>query len=176
MEAKYFDTFCPYCDKEVRAYLITRRETHCVRGEDIVIDATVAVCPLCGEDIGDSRIDGPTIDRAFDIYRKRHGIPGPDELKALRAAYGMSIREFSRFLGFGEQTYASYACGSLPDLLHNRMIKLASTREGARLLIPLAEEEGLISEKSLKLARAFAYPEEQQDGTGQPAGKTAAAR
>ena len=158
MERKTFDTYCPYCDVEVKAPLIVRTETHRVRGEAIVIDATVAVCPHCGEDIGDTRFDGVTLDRVYDIYRARHNMLSTQQIKDVRARYGMSLREFSRFLGFGEQTYASYENGSLPDELHDRMIKLASTPEGARLLIPLAEHA--ISAKSLQLARAFAYPEE----------------
>ena len=157
METKTFDTFCPYCDVEVKAVLEDRTETHCIRGENIVLEnVPVAICPLCGEEIGDSRVDGPTIERAFDVYRARHGMLFTKDIKAIRACYGMSVREFSRFLGFGEQTYASYECGSLPDELHERMIRIASTPEGARLIIPLAE--GAISEKSMALAQAFAYP------------------
>ena len=75
----------------------------------------------------------------------------------------MSLREFSRYLGFGEQTYASYERSAIPDTLHSRMIRLASTPEGARCLIPLAE--GSISKKSLQLALAFA----RQGETSAPA-------
>ena len=88
-----------------------------VRGEAIVIDATVAVCPHCGEDIGDTRVDGVTLDRVYDIYRARHNMLSTQQIKDVRTRYGMSLREFSRFLGFGEQTYASYENGSLPDEL-----------------------------------------------------------
>ncbi|MDN0069531.1 type II TA system antitoxin MqsA family protein [Collinsella ihumii] len=163
MEQKTYNTFCPYCDVEVEAILDIRTERHCVRGEKIILDnVPVAVCPLCGQDIGDSRVDGPTIDRAYNVYRTRHNMLFTEDIKAIRARYGMSLREFSRYLGFGEQTYASYENGSLPDELHDRMIRIASTLEGARLIIPLAE--GAISEKSLRLARAFAYPEETDTG------------
>lgn len=140
------------------AILDIRTERHRVRGEEIILDnVPVAVCPLCGQDIGNTRIDGPTIDRAYDVYRARHNMLFTKDIKAIRARYGMSLREFSRYLGFGEQTYASYENGSLPDELHDRMIRIASTPEGARLIIPLAE--GAISEKSLRLALTFAYPE-----------------
>ncbi|WP_066831741.1 type II TA system antitoxin MqsA family protein [Collinsella ihumii] len=166
MEQKTFSTFCPYCDEEVEAVLDIRTERHCVRGEEIILDnVPVAVCPLCGEDIGNTRIDGPTIDRAFDIYRTRHNMLFTKDIKEVRARYGMSLREFSRFLGFGEQTYASYENGSLPDELHDRMIRIASTPEGARLIIPLAE--GSISEKSMRLARALAYPEGDAESSHQ---------
>ena len=45
------------------------------------------------------------------------------------------------------------------------MIRIASTPEGARLIIPLAE--GAISEKSMRLAQAFAYPEGDAESSHQ---------
>lgn len=155
MDSKFYDTFCPVCDRDVQARLVCRREVQLVMGERVEHDAVVAICPHCGEPIGDSRVDQQNFELVDRIYRERHGIPSPTQLKALRAQYGMSVREFSRFLGFGEQTYATYERGAIPDELHARMIKLARTREGARCLIPLAE--GSISEKSMACAQAFAW-------------------
>lgn len=55
----------------------------------------------------------------------------------LRKRIGLSVREFSRFLGFGEQTAARYERGSVPDTLHSNTIRLASDADGARLLLAL---------------------------------------
>lgn len=55
----------------------------------------------------------------------------------LRKRIGLSVRELSRFLGFGEQTAARYERGSVPDTLHSNTIRLASDADGARLLLAL---------------------------------------
>lgn len=156
MSANTVETFCPVCDHGVAAQLVKCTETFPVYGEPIETVSTVAVCPDCGGVIGDLAVDGKNLDTAFAIYRERHRIPSQAQIRELRQRYGMSVRDFSRFLGFGEQTYASYERGRTPDELHGRMILLASTREGARCIIPLAE--GTVSSKAMKLARAFAYP------------------
>lgn len=155
MDSNCYDTYCPRCDAPVCAQLEERRESLPINGEEVFFQATVAVCPRCGEVIGDSRIDQRNFERADEAYRHLHGIPTRQQIKSIRARYGMSLREFSRYLGFGEQTYASYERSAIPDTLHSRMIRLASTPEGARCLIPLAE--GSISRKSLRLAQAFAH-------------------
>ena len=145
--AEYLDTYCPECDVEVRAYLRKQRATLSVRGEEVGYSETVAVCPECGEIIGDARIEGLNLERAYDAYRRNHGILSPEEVKALRDSYGLSLREFSRFLGFGEQTTYRYEHGDIPDQSHNTTMLSARSIEGARLL--LAQNRGRLNDKSI---------------------------
>lgn len=132
---KTFDTFCPECDTEVTAPIVLMVETLTIRGEDIEYTAKVPVCPICGCNIGDSRLEKQNLTRAYDMYRAAHGLMFPEEIKKLRKQYGLSLRDFSKFLGFGEQTIARYETGSIPDKVHNQTLKTASTPEGARLLL-----------------------------------------
>ncbi len=69
---KTFDTFCPSCDTEVTATVVSRIESLPIRGEDTSYIAEVAVCPICGGDIGDSRIEENNLLRAYDAYRHNH--------------------------------------------------------------------------------------------------------
>ena len=98
---EYVDTYCPECDEKVCARLHNQPATLCIRGEQIDFSETVAVCPTCGNIIGDARIEGANLERAYDAYRKQHGILSPKEVKALRESFGLSLREFSRFLEIG---------------------------------------------------------------------------
>lgn len=143
----YVDIYCPECDTEVHACLHNQPATLSVRCESIGYSETVAVCPACGEIIGDARIESVNLERAYDVYRMRHGILSPSEVKALRNAYGLSLREFSKFLGFGEQTFYRYEHGDIPDQSHNTTMLSAKTIEGARLL--LSQNGQKLSEKSI---------------------------
>lgn len=131
----HLDTYCPACDSEVRAELQKRPATISVRGESIDYIETVAVCPVCGQPIGDARIESENLKSAYDIYRSKHGIMSPEGISNLRKSYGLSLREFSRFLGFGEQTIYRYEHGDIPDQLHSSALAAAQTATGARHLL-----------------------------------------
>ncbi|WP_165249620.1 type II TA system antitoxin MqsA family protein [Adlercreutzia sp. ZJ141] len=127
--------YCHECDTEVHAHFHDQSATLSVRGEQIDYSETVAICPICGEIIGDTRIEGANLERAYGAYRTLHGILSPDDIKSLRNSYGLSLREFSRFLGFGEQTIYRYERGDIPDQSHNTTMLSAKTIQGARLLL-----------------------------------------
>ncbi len=90
-------------------------------------------------------------------------VPGPAtsaEVARLRAEAGLSLRELSRFLGFGEQTVARYERGDEPDLLHGNTARMAMSPEGARMLLHLNGHR--ISERSR--ARVERYIERLDSG------------
>lgn len=150
---KMLSTYCPECDREVDARLECRTETLPVKGEPTSYDAEVAVCPCCGKAIGDSRVEEGNLRRAYSAYCAAHSLMAPDEVKELRNSYGLSLREFSKFLGFGEQTIARYEAGAIPDDSHNTMLKLASTASGAASL--LSVREGQLSERTVSAVHRF---------------------
>jgi len=135
MMTSYVDTYCPECDAEVHARLRAQQSILSVRGENIAYTETIALCPICGTVIGDARIEGENLERAYAGYRARHGIMSSGEIRALRTSYGLSLREFSKFLGFGEQTAYRYERGDLPDQTHSNTLRSAATINGASLLL-----------------------------------------
>lgn len=156
----FVETFCPECDTNVRASLHEQPATLRVRGEEVDFMETVALCPNCGSEIGDSRIEGGNLDRAYAIYRARHGIPSPEEIRRLRDFYGLSLREFSRFLGFGEQTVYRYERGDIPDLAHSLVLDQTKTTQGAQQL--LAKNRERLSERSVEsIELALSTPAEE---------------
>ena len=77
---EYLDTYCPVCDTEVKAELLCRPAELSVRGETVGFNETIAVCPTCGEVIGDARIEGDNLNRAYsqrawDSLARRDQIP-----------------------------------------------------------------------------------------------------
>ena len=142
-----FDTYCPECDAEVHANLRAQQAVLAVRGEAINYSENVAICPVCGTAIGDARIESANLDRAYSAYRTKHGIMTPGEIKSLRASYGLSLREFSKFLGFGEQTTYRYERGDIPDQTHSNTLQSAQSVTGAQLL--LSQNKSKLSDKSI---------------------------
>lgn len=147
------ETYCVECDLECTADIVTRRETIAIKGESVEYDANVAVCPVCGAEIGDSRVESGNLAAAYDEYRERHSIVSPGRIKQIRSAMGLSVREFSRFLGFGEQTAAKYERGSIPDVLHSNTVKMAATATGASMLLEMNRE--YISEDTARKVSSY---------------------
>lgn len=73
---------------------------------------------ICGPTGDETCIEEGNLRRAYSAYCVTHGLMAPDEVMELRNSYGLSLREFSKFLGFGEQTIARVAirslCGVVP--------------------------------------------------------------
>lgn len=128
-------TFCPTCDREVEATVVERVAQVPVLGETVECVERLALCPVCGNPDGDLEMERANQQRAFDAYRTAHDIVGPEGLRALRGRYGLSTRDFSRFLGFGEQTEHRYEKGAIPDRPHAYAIREATTPDGASRLL-----------------------------------------
>ena len=158
---EHMNTYCPECDKEVSACLHSQLSSLYVRGELVTYSETVAICPECGTAIGDSRIEDANLEGAYAVYRSLHGILSPAEIKELRQSYGLSLREFSKFLGFGEQTTYRYEHGDIPDQPHNTTMLSARSVEGAHLL--LSQNSSRLSGRSK--ARVEQHIQEMADGT-----------
>lgn len=117
-------TYCDYCRKEVEFREELRKETYTVKGEEVTIDARVCSCPECGEELWVSEVDGENLNKAYNMYRKRHGLLLPEEIKQLRLRYDLSQTAFAKILGFGEKTIARYESGSIQEEAPNNLMLL----------------------------------------------------
>lgn len=148
-----YETYCVSCDKDIAANVSHDGETLNVRGEQIQYEALALHCPECGSRISDSRIEEQNLKAVYAEYGRRHQIPLPNEIAMLRKRYGLSLREFSKFLGFGEQTVARYERGALPDESHAYALRQAQTPQGAASLL---EAHGAkLTESSIRKVREF---------------------
>ena len=117
---------CGNCEKECESYIKTIKEVYPVKGEDIEVEANVRFCEHCGEAMFDVKLDGENLQRAYRIYRERHHLLQPEQIKEIRTRYGLSQVAFSRVLGMGDKTIARYENGSIADKAQNNIIELAS--------------------------------------------------
>ena len=140
-------TYCIECDRDVEAPIIDIDDRLTIKGEEVLFKAHVAKCPHCESLIGDATLESKNLDTAYKQYCIEHGLMTKEEICELRRRIKLSLREFSKFLGFGEQTATKYERGAIPDLLHSNTMKMAATPAGAKMLLDLngAELRGGIS-------------------------------
>lgn len=120
---KYICEKCGLVDESMTR-VVDRPETYDVKGESIPVIAKVRVCKSCGEEISDELLDDVTLQTVYDVYRSKHKIIFPAEIRALRETYGLSQRGLGALLGWGPITIHRYESGSLPDESHNQVLRL----------------------------------------------------
>jgi len=117
--------YCEHCDKKVDSHVGMGTLDLPVMGRsDITVKSKVRVCDVCGNDCYDPVLDDAFIHKAYDIYRSRHNIIKPAQIKSIRKRYGLSQKNLAILLGWGEVTITRYETGSLPDDAHNTMLRL----------------------------------------------------
>ena len=118
------EAFCPNCEGYTEATIGVEKEVYNVRGEPIEIDAEIIVCQECGTKIFDEERDSRNLEKAYNLYREKHGLLSPNEIRTIREKYGLSQRALSRLLGWGEITIHRYESGAVQDNVHNSTLRL----------------------------------------------------
>lgn len=144
--------FCPVCGTEQETEVIEKEEISNVRGDEIKVLARIRVCSVCGEELFDEELEEENIQRVYDIYRKKHGILSPKEIKNIRESYGLSQRAFAKLLGIGEASIARYETGALPEKSLSNMIMLLKNPKNMEKLLE-KNEEALTPREKIRLLR-----------------------
>jgi len=116
--------FCPNCEEYTNVKLEVEKEVYNVRGEPIEIEAEVTICQKCGSKIFDEERDSRNLEKAYSLYREKHKLLPPDEIRTIREKYGLSQRALSRLLGWGEITIHRYENGAVQDNVHDSTLRL----------------------------------------------------
>ncbi|EIV99918.1 type II toxin-antitoxin system MqsA family antitoxin [Thermoanaerobacter siderophilus] len=153
--------FCPVCGKEQETEVIEKEEVSNIRGDEIKALARIRICSICGEELFDEELEEENIQRVYDIYRKKHGILSPDEIKNIRESYGLSQRAFAKLLGIGEASIARYETGALPEKSLSNMIMLLKDPKNMEKL--LEKNEDVLSQR--EKARLLRKLEEMSERT-----------
>lgn len=130
--------FCPGCESSNPIKTVKRKEKLRVRDADVVVETTVSVCAKCGETFATEAQEERNVERAYAEYRRREGLLSPSDIQQVRAIYGLSQLNFSRWLGWGDVTLHRYENGALPDAVHNETLMLLKDPRNAKKLLDLA--------------------------------------
>jgi len=114
---------CPYCD----GYAILKNEIKelSFRKETYKVRTLYYRCQKCREEFTNTETDTFTISQLYNQYREKHGIPFPEEIKALREQYGITAGKMSNILGLGINSYNNYEKGEIPSLANANLINAA---------------------------------------------------
>ncbi len=81
------------------------------------------VCADTGEEFTTTELDTINIYQVYNQYRAKYGIPFPDEISAIRNAYGLSAAKMSEILGLGTNQYRLYENGEMPSEAIGKLLK-----------------------------------------------------
>lgn len=81
-------------------------------------------CVDSGEQFTITPLDDLNINQIYNQYRDKFNIPFPEEIKKIRAKYGLSATKMSEILGFGVNSYGRYEAGEMPSVSNARLIQM----------------------------------------------------
>ena len=114
--------YCEECRREVDTKIVKKTEIYKVCREAVEVEAQILVCIDCGEELYCEELDNATLINAYNIYRRKHKLLLPEEIKKIREQYGLSQRGFSKLLNWGDKTICRYENGSIQDKAHNSLL------------------------------------------------------
>ena len=119
---------CPHTD----TYIIKKDETYDVKGEPVAVEANVRVCKKCNEEIFDMKLDTENLKRAYQKYKKAHGLLMSEEIMRIRNRYKLGQRTFAKLIGCTQATLVRYEKGTIQNDTHNRLILLMDNPDNLR--------------------------------------------
>jgi len=165
--------YCPHCQCTTEFDLDDRILSYPVEGETVRIEATVLVCPSCHGIVPDQYLDRCNLSKAYAVYRARHGLLGPDDVRAIRKNYGLTQRAFAKLLGWSPATVNRYEKIGVGTEANNSLLKLMSDPTKSGDLI--RQRVGGLSRRDRKRLR-LAWSTGSTEPTGPPPRLTVAIR
>ena len=117
---KFVDLKSPFTGGRVKE--VSTVEEHEFRKELFSVHVRYYVCEDTGEKFTTSEQDELLFNELYSQYRVNHGIPFPEEIKAIRQHYGLNYQQMTKILGFGSNQYAQYEKGQVPSESNGKML------------------------------------------------------
>ena len=103
--------------------------------ENITIKSKIAICKNCGNELFNEEYEKENQQKVYNIFRENNNLLYPNEIYEIRKKYGLTQKEMSELLGWGEITYHRYENGSLPDQAHNKQLLLLKNPRNAKEIL-----------------------------------------
>ncbi len=143
--------FCEHCNVMADYDEKTISETFPVYGEQVEIQATVAVCRTCGTVLFNEELDSKNLLMAQNLYRQRHKLLTARQIIDIREQYGLSQRSFAKLLDWGDKTIRRYEAGAVQSKAHNSLLLFLQNPQNMNQF--LKQNEITLDEKQLKKLR-----------------------
>jgi len=145
---------CSRCEKEAEFEVLSKRETLNVRNEPIEVEVEYLQCGECGDEVLDPTHGDDPFVKAYEEYRKRHGLLMPGEIAKWRKSLGLTQGELAKVIGIGTATISRYENGSLQDEAHEKLLRMAMQPAGLLHLVEKSEDVFTPDQKA-RLVRAL---------------------
>ncbi len=138
--------------------LKTEMKTMSFRKEGFEIVYQYYYCDASGNQFTTTELDELNTLQVYHLYRQKHGLPFPEDIKRIREKYGLSQRKMSQVLGLGINTYGAYEKGEVPSDSIGNLIQLADDPKSFERIVrqsPVLEKEakGKLLEKVKKVVK-----------------------
>lgn len=123
----------PYTGGKAEAvYTLEKME---FRGEEFLVHGQYYRCKDTEEKFSTEEQDTATLNDLYSQYRIKHGIPFPDEIRAIRQRYRMNYSQIGKLLGFGVNQWAKYEAGQVPSESNGRLISALRRKDATLSLL-----------------------------------------
>lgn len=124
---KYVELKSPFTGGRVKE--VSTVEEHEFRKELFSVHVRYYVCEDTGNRFTTKEQDELLFNELYSQYRVNHGIPFPEEIKAIRLHYGLNYQQMTKILGFGTNQYAQYEKGQVPSESNGKLLSAAMNRQ-----------------------------------------------
>lgn len=124
---KYVDLKSPFTGGRVKE--VSTIEQHEFRKEMFSVHVRYYVCEDTSERFTTTEQDELLFNELYAQYRVNHGIPFPEEIKAIRLHYGLNYQQMTKILGFGTNQYAQYEKGQMPSESNGKLLSAVMNRQ-----------------------------------------------
>ena len=142
--------FCPNCERNTAFTTVMRKHDITVRGETFCVSGEADLCKSCGEILWNEKYDG-LLARAYEMYKKKHGLLSSGEIREIRTSYNLSQDVFAAILGIGSASLQRYETGAVQTIPYDRLIREAY--DAKRLLDLLETNRSRLSEEAYRAAK-----------------------
>ncbi|PMD83729.1 DNA-binding protein [Siphonobacter sp. BAB-5405] len=124
-----------------------RTEVLTFRKEEFPVEYQFYYCEDSEEEFFTPEMGEVTYKQLYNAYRVKHKIPFPEEIKQIRAQYGLPANKMAEILGFGINMFRAYENGEIPNESNARLIQLASNPREFKKILSLSN---VLNEKELE--------------------------
>jgi len=116
--------FCPVCGADDSISPSTKIDNFDIKGEKIKVTSEVMKCSKCQNEFSNLDDTYSTIEKARSIYREKHNIPSPADIKVFMDEHKLSLRNMELLTGIAFKTIDRYLKGAIPDPSNIKLLKI----------------------------------------------------
>lgn len=125
------DKYCSKCRDFADHLLCSKEERIKIKDTFVQYTAQGYKCTKCDNFFVPADLENINFNKAYSLYRKAHNLLSVDEIKKIRVRYGLSQKDFSKLLAWGEITIHRYEAGAIQDQAHNQVLEFVSDPQNA---------------------------------------------